>query len=664
MAELAGEPFDKEVTMCEQVLNYLAKFVANEAAVSEEKKVTCRAGGWVGGVGVLRGAQWKAWAWVEDWLLAFVDWCRACAHAREVGGAWLQLSLQGFEMRCSPFAATTHPQADVAHLEGFKVMQKKEATEEDAWVMGVGKKAGKGGKGKGGKKGAWLGNVWPGGLRGAVWDAVKAWSAGSASGGACLVCALRPAQPHLWMPAHRAPAAALQRRAARARRRRAATRSCRTRWTSWRPSPRSSWRCRCPSPRCRACWRRSRPRRSTSCRGVCFVGAAGCVCMCLCGWVGVQERALGWPGLGWDSCVLRLLPQAWLRGMLQLRWLAAAVGCGALGSCWTPCWSWALVGAPARHRRSPFEVGFYVPLQPPVRATLLAPRRREEVKANGAPATEPLEPQPEGEAEAAGVAAAEGSKAGEGSKGKGGKGKANGKVELNLDDESWPSVSGEPAPAKVAPAGGESKWGSDESGGAAAAQVGRLGGLGGRGGVSVPRARAPGPTGGRDMWQLRSQRAPPNPRLPSLAPRAHPAGTRRWRVGVADCVRGGHCLPGHHRPLSAASVRPSGLAGGRGGRPLNEAAPIRQQQQREKPTAAAGRGRCTLGSGAVSLARRRLSSAAVRLLRSGVRVRHNILARISFLFWICSVPRGVAPALQARCSWGLSVEPWCGGSVL
>lgn len=42
MAELAGEPFDKEVTMCEQVLNYLARFVATEAAAAEEKKV----GGW------------------------------------------------------------------------------------------------------------------------------------------------------------------------------------------------------------------------------------------------------------------------------------------------------------------------------------------------------------------------------------------------------------------------------------------------------------------------------------------------------------------------------------------------------------------------------------------------------------------------------------------
>lgn len=99
MAELAGEPFDKEVTMCEQVLNYLAKFVANEAAVSEEKKVTCRAGGWVGGVGVLRGAQWKARAWVEDWLLAFVDWCRACAHAREVGGAWRSSACR--DLRCA-----------------------------------------------------------------------------------------------------------------------------------------------------------------------------------------------------------------------------------------------------------------------------------------------------------------------------------------------------------------------------------------------------------------------------------------------------------------------------------------------------------------------------------------------------------------------------------
>lgn len=39
MAELAGEPFDKEITMCEQVLNYLAKFVSVGASAAQEKKV-------------------------------------------------------------------------------------------------------------------------------------------------------------------------------------------------------------------------------------------------------------------------------------------------------------------------------------------------------------------------------------------------------------------------------------------------------------------------------------------------------------------------------------------------------------------------------------------------------------------------------------------------
>lgn len=38
MAELAGDPFSKELTMCEQVINYLSKYVASEAAAVEEKK--------------------------------------------------------------------------------------------------------------------------------------------------------------------------------------------------------------------------------------------------------------------------------------------------------------------------------------------------------------------------------------------------------------------------------------------------------------------------------------------------------------------------------------------------------------------------------------------------------------------------------------------------
>ena len=150
MAENAAEPFDREITICDQLASYLSKWaVAEEAAAEEEARDLSGALQGFKPLEVLRGGRGGGRGCAgPGWDALF---CDALSWAADGVAAARGLSVPGAEFQFG--AVPSHARSLSCSAAPPCHPQKKAIDEDDAWLLGGGKKGAKGKAGKGGKKG-------------------------------------------------------------------------------------------------------------------------------------------------------------------------------------------------------------------------------------------------------------------------------------------------------------------------------------------------------------------------------------------------------------------------------------------------------------------------------------------------------------------------------